>query len=160
MFLAVIGSLAAATLTAGVMRITSGDVPLGALLCVLGLVGLPALVFAPVLMLSGLREMLNPQYLLLTSSAMVLPPRLRDVPLDRQGKPLPNGPGPQPEVIPFSAIRAISSGVGPTGRLRIDHNLAPTTLVLLEYMMTPGDYETLEKLLRAAIPAAFANGAS
>ncbi|MCE9561903.1 MAG: hypothetical protein K8U57_07600 [Planctomycetes bacterium] len=155
MFLALIGSIAAATLTAGVMRITSGDMPLGALLCVVGLIGSSALVFAPILMLSGLREALNPEYLMLTSSAMVLPPRLRGVPPDAQGNPIPNAPGPQPEVIPFSAIRSISCGSGPTGRMRIDHSLAPTTLVLLEYLMTPSDYETLEKLLRAAVPAAF-----
>ncbi len=155
MFLVVVGSIAAATLPAGYMRVTNGEVPLGVLLCVLSVIGLPALILAPLLMLSGVREMLNPQYLCLTSTAIVLPDRLRGVPPDAKGNLIPNAPGPQPAMIPFSAIRSIKSGVGPTGRLRIDHDLAPTTLVLLEYLMTPGDYENLEKLLRAAVPTAF-----
>ncbi|MBA4186760.1 MAG: hypothetical protein C0467_01955 [Planctomycetaceae bacterium] len=155
MFLAVVGSIAAATLTAGYMKFVNGDVPLGLGLCVISLLGLPGLILAPIMLLSGLREVLNPECLYLTSNALILPPRLRGTPPDAQGNPIPNAPGPQPEVIPFTAIRKITCGTGPTGRLRIDHDLAPTTLVLLEYLMTPRDYESLEKFLRAGIPTAF-----
>jgi len=155
MVLAVIGSLAAATLPAGYVRIVNGDVPLGVILCVVSVIGLPALILAPILMLSGVREMLNPQYLILTSTAIVLPKRLREPPLVDQNNPKPNPPGPQPAIIPFSAIRAIRKGVGRDGRLQIDHELAPSTLILHEFELTITDFEKLEQALTAAVPEVF-----
>ena len=73
MFLVVVGTIAATMLPAGYFRFVNGDVPLGVLLCVLGLIGLPALILAPILMFSGLREVLNPELLVLTKTALVLP---------------------------------------------------------------------------------------
>lgn len=154
-FLVVIGGLAAATLPAGYLRIVNGDMPLGIVLCVLGLIGLPALILAPILMFSGLREVLNPEMLALTKTAIVLPPRLRGVPPDAQGNVPPNAPGPQPQVVPFSAIRTVKTSDGRGIRLQIEHELAPSPLVLHEFLMTPADFDALEAVLRAAVPAAF-----
>jgi hypothetical protein len=154
-FLAVIGGLALATLPAGYLRIVNGDVPFGVLLCVLGLIGLPALIFAAMLMLSSLREVLNPDQLVLTETAIVLPERLRGLPPDAQGNVPPNAPGPQPQLVPFSAIRTVKTSDGRGIRLQIEHELAPSPLVLHEFLMTPADFDALEAVLREAAPGAF-----
>jgi hypothetical protein len=158
-FLAVIGSAAAATLPAGVAMVQGGQVPLGVLLCVLSVVGLPALIFAAILVVSGVREVLNPPQLYVTADALVLPPQLRGATPDAQGNVPPNAPGPQPLVVPFAAIRAVKGSDGRSTRIRIEHDLAPTPLLLPEFLLTGGDFEGLEAVLRKAVPGAFTEGA-
>ena len=150
-FLAVIGSAAAATLPAGVLMVQGGQVPLGLLLCGLSVIGLPALVFAVILSLSGMREVLNPEQLFVTKEALVLPPKMRGATPDAKG----NVPAPQPLVLPFTAIRTVTGGDGTGVRLRVEHDLATAPLVIHEFLLTVPDFESLEAALREAVPGAF-----
>lgn len=154
-FLAVIGSAAAATLPAGVLMVQGGQVPLGVLLCVLSVAGLPALVFAAIQVVSGVREVLNPQQLFVTKDSLVLPPQLWGTLADANGNVPPNAPAPQPALLPFAMIRAVKTADGTGVRLRIEHDLAPEPLRIHEFLMTARDFDGLEAVLREAIPGAF-----
>lgn len=154
-FLAVIGSAAAATLPAGVLMVQGGQLPLGLLLCVLSVIGLPALIFAVILSLTGIREVLNPEQLFVTKESLVLPPKMRGAVPDAKGNVPPNAPAPQPLVLPFTAIRTVKGGDSTGVRLRIEHDLATGPLVIHEFLLTVPDFENLEAALREAVPGAF-----
>jgi hypothetical protein len=81
------------------------------------------------------------------------------MPDDASDEPKPAATPSHPEEIPFSAIRwARREGpINPgSHKLVVVHDLAPVTLVIEQYMMRWGDFDELESVLRAAIPAAFA----
>jgi hypothetical protein len=59
--------------------------------------------------------------------------------------------------VPFAAIRRVTrSGPRFNELLEVAHDLAAEPLTLRQHMMRAADFEELEKLLRAAVPQAFA----
>jgi hypothetical protein len=78
-------------------------------------------------------------------------------PKDENGQPIPDAPKPQPEEIPFTAIKWIRREDGPGGsQLLIVHDLSPTTLIISQFNLNGADFDELQTILKAAVPAAFA----
>ncbi len=161
LFLVSLGAAGVAGMPAGCEKVQNGqgwELALGWLIVVLCGLALPTLLLAPVLLYVAVVDARRPQFLRITTTALQLPPRLQGVrPTDEKGEPLPDAPTPQPEEIPFSAIQWIrrEDGVGGS-QLLLVHNLRPTTLVISQYIMQAADFEELERILRAALSAAFA----
>jgi hypothetical protein len=170
------GGAAVALVPFGCERVQNGQMPLGVAMMVAGLFGTPMLFMALVGLVTGVRESIAPPTLRVTPTALILPVSLKGTtpgdesgekpaePLVVYGHPVTPPEGSRqgathPDEIPFSAIRWVrrEGPVNPgSHKLVIVHDLAPTTLVIEQYMMQWGDFDELEAVLRAAIPAAFA----
>jgi len=155
-----IGAAAVALIPSGWEKIQNGAMPVGVAMVVGGLFGLPMLFMAVVGLIAGVRESFAPPLLRVTPTSLLLPGGLKGTPeKDEDGNPKPGAAPPHPDEIPFSAIRWVrrEGPVNPgSHKLVIVHDLAPVTLVVEQYMMNWGDFDELEAVLRAAIPAAFA----
>jgi hypothetical protein len=158
-----IGGIAAALIPLGYEQVQAGRMPIGVAMLVVGAFGTPLLVMAAFTVIIGIRERIHPPLLRVTPTSLLLPASLRgdQSATDREelaeGTPAP--PVLQPEEIPFRAIRWVrrEGPINPgSHKLLIVHDLVPATLVIEQNMMQPGDFDELELVLRAAIPAAFA----
>jgi hypothetical protein len=87
-----------------------------------------------------------------TATGLVLPRIARgEPPVDEHGLPLSDEP-PQPEVLPFAAIRQVArSGPRFNEVMDIAHDLAGEPLQLRQHMMRAADFDELERLLRAHV---------
>jgi hypothetical protein len=155
-----LGAAGVALMPFGCEQVRQGRMPLGVALMVIGLFAAPMILMAVVALVAGIRDSISPPMLRVTPTALLLPEGPRgETPLDDSGEPRKDVPPPQPEEIPFTAIkwvrreRMYNPG---SDRLLIVHDLAPTTLVIEQYMMYAADFDELETVLRAAIPGAFA----
>lgn len=156
----VLGSGAIALIPFGYEQVQAGKMPIGVAMVVAGLFGSPMLLGAVLALVGGIRESIRPPLLRVTPAALLLPESLRGVqPTDADREANPEYTPPQPAEIPFAAIRWVRRE-GPlhpgSHKLVIVHDLAPATLVIEQSMMRPGDFDELESVLRAAVPAAFA----
>jgi hypothetical protein len=160
LFFALLGAGGVALVPVGCEKVRQGQLPIGVALVVIGVFGAPMLLLAVLSLVMGVRDAFRPPLLRVTPTTLVLPEGLRgDPPQDEQGEPKPGAPPPQPSEIPFAAIRWVRREGRPnpgSDRLVIVHDLAPTTLVIEQFMMRTADFDELETVLRAAIPAAFA----
>jgi hypothetical protein len=159
-FCAVLGLAGMAMMPFGCEQMQAGKLPLGVALLTIGLFTAPMLLFALLMVYSGIRDTIRPPLLRVTPTALRLPLDLRgETPQDELGEPKKGAPPPQPEELPFTAIQWVrrESKVNPgSDRLMIVHDLAPVTLVIEQYMMRREDFDELDRVLRAALPAAFA----
>jgi hypothetical protein len=155
-----LGAGALALVPFGYEQLRNGQMPIGVAMMVVGAFGAPMIVMALMTLFAGIRDRFRPPLLRVTASSILLPKRLQGDPAldkDEAGQDLTVPP--QPEEIPFTAIRwARREGpINPgSHRLVIAHDLASTTLVIEQHMMPWGDFDELDKVLRAALPAAFA----
>lgn len=149
----------------GCEKVRAGNLPIGIALTIIGIFGAPMLFMAIVALVSGIRESISPPLIRVSTTALILPIRLRERSTveeqDEDGEPKDlNQPPAHPETIPFTAIRWIRREGPPnpgSAKLMIVHDLSQQTLVIEEYMMDTGDFDELEIVLRAAVPNAFAN---
>ena len=156
LFFGLLGSIGVSLLPAGYERVRSGDLPTGVAMMVIGVFGIPTLGMAFLSVYAGIRDTFRPPVLRVTASALVLPIEARgEPPDDEYGEPIGEEP-PQPEQIPFTAIRWIKRA-GPrfNHELHIAHDLSVQELRIRQCMMRVADFEELEGLLRAALPTAF-----
>jgi hypothetical protein len=104
------------------------------------------------------KNALRPPRVRATPAALLLPAEARgDRERDENGYEKLDAPYPQPELIPFAAIRWVRREGWPNrAKLVIVHDLSQTTLVIEQSLMRPADFDELETLLRAAVPGAFA----
>jgi hypothetical protein len=164
-FFTILGAAGVAMLPYGCEQLRAGKLPLGVALLIIGLFTTPMLLFALLMVYSGIRNAIRPPLLLVTLTGLYLPLELRGLrpeqeEQDEQGEPRSRQPPPEhPAEIPFPSIRWVrrESKVNPgSDRLMIIHDLAPITLVIEQFKMRREDFDELETVLRAAIPAAFA----
>ena len=152
-----LGGIGVALLPLGYEQVQGQQMPLGILMMLGGLFAIPVLVMAFLTLLGGIRNEFHPPLLRVTPTGLLLPKDLRgEPPPDDDGVVVPGTPPPHPEWIPFAAIRSVKrEGPRNTGsdRLVIVHDLAPVELVIRQHMMNAADFEALEALLRAAVPA-------
>lgn len=156
----VLGSGAVSLIPFGWEQLQAGKMPIGVAMIVAGLFGSPMLFVAVFSLLVGIRNSFRPPLLRVTPAGLLLPKGLRAGAerLD-EGDAEPSHDLPQPAEIPFKAIRWVrrEGPINPgSHKLLIVHDLAPATLVVEQFMMRGGDFDELEAVLRAAIPAAFA----
>lgn len=157
LFFGLLGSIAVALLPAGYERVQTGDLPTGIAMMVMGVFGIPTLAMSLLSLLGGIRDTFRPPLLKLTATAFVLPVEARgEPPQDEFGEPIGDEP-PQPEVVPFAAVRRVARGGPPLAPvLLVTHGLSKVELRLERNMMRKADFDDLEAVLRAALPAAFA----
>ena len=164
-FFTILGAAGVAMLPYGCEQLRAGKLPLGVALLIIGLFTTPMLLFALLMVYSGIRDAINPPLLRVTLAGLWLPLELRDLrpeqeEQDERGEPKSRQPPEHPAEIPFPSIRWVrrESKVNPgSDRLMIIHDLAPITLVIEQFKMRREDFDELETVLRAAIPAAFAS---
>ncbi|QJW97061.1 hypothetical protein [Frigoriglobus tundricola] len=157
LFFGLVGTVGVSLIPAGYEKFQSGQLPTGIALLVLGVFGVPTLVMSLLTLLGGVRDTFRPPLLRVTGGALVLPTEARgEPPQDEYGEPVSAAP-PHPEVVPFAAIRwARRAGPPLNPVLEVGHDLSPAPLQLARHMMRSADFDDLERLLRAALPAAFA----
>jgi hypothetical protein len=158
LFFGLLGSIGVSLIPAGYDRVQTGDLPTGIAMMVIGVFGIPTLAMAFLSLSQGIRQTFRPPVLRVTATALVLPIEARgEPPQDEYGEPIGEEP-PQPETVPFAAIRWINR-TGPRFNrvLHVAHDLSGQELHIQECMMRTGDFEALEERLRAALPAAFQN---
>ena len=130
----------------GYEQLRNGQMPIGVAMMVIGAFGVPMLVMAFATLFAGIRDRFRPPLLRVTAGSIILPKRLQGDPAldkDEAGQDLTVPP--QPEEIPFAAIRwARREGpINPgSHRLVIAHDLASTTLVIEQHMMLLGATST------------------
>jgi hypothetical protein len=156
----ILGGGAAAMIPFGWQQLQAGRMPIGVAMMVAGVFGAPMFFLALFSVAAGIRNTISPPLLRVTPTALLLPKTLRGSTetLD-EDNPEPAPDMPQPEEVPFTAIRwARREGpINPgSHKLLIVHDLSKETLVVEQAMMRPSDFDELETVLRAAIPAAFA----
>lgn len=158
LFFGLLGSMAVALLPSGYERLQTGDLPTGIAMMVMGLFGVPTLAMSLFSLAGGLRDTLRPPLLKLTASALLLPDEARgDPPQDEYGEPTSTEP-PHPRELPFVAVRwAKRSGPPLNPVLLVSHELSAQELQIRRNMMRRADFDDLEAVLRAALPAAFQN---
>jgi hypothetical protein len=156
-FFGLVGGIGVSLFPAGYDKFRAGQLPTGIALMVIGVFGLPTLGMAAWSLFGGVRDALRPPLLRVTATALILPANARgEPPVDADGEPLSADP-PHPEEIPLAAVRRVArSGPRFNGTLEIDHDLSATPLRLAQHMMRAADFDDLERVLRAAVPAAFA----
>lgn len=155
-FFGLVGGVGVSLLPGGYDRVKTGDLPTGIAMMVIGLFGIPTLFMSFWSLVAGIRDTFRPPVLRVTSTALVLPIEARgDPPEDEYGEPVSQEP-PQPEVVPFAAIRRVTRG-GPRFNevMEVTHDLSATPLQLRQHMMRAADFDELELVLRTAVPAAF-----
>jgi hypothetical protein len=155
LFFGLVGGIGVSLFPTGYEKFRAGDLPTGVALMVIGVFGLPTLGMALWSLAGGVRAALSPPLVRVTATTLVLPPAARgEPPQDEYGEPLSTDP-PHPEAIPLAAIRrVVRSGPPLNAVLEIDHALGATPLKLDQCMMRLTDFDELERLLRAAAPAA------
>lgn len=156
LFFGLLGSIGVSLLPAGYGRVQTGDLPTGVAMMVIGVFGIPTLGMAFLSIYAVVRDTFWPPVLRITATALVLPIEARgEPPQDEYGEPIGNEP-PQPAEVPFAAIRWIKRA-GPrfNGALLVAHDLSAQELSIRQCMMWNADFDELEGLLRAALPAAF-----
>jgi hypothetical protein len=156
LFFGLLGSIGVSLLPAGYERVQSGDLPTGVAMMVIGVFGIPTLGMAFLSIYAGVRDTFRPPLLRVTATALVLPIEARgEPPQDEYGEPIGEEP-PHPETVPFTAIRWVKrSGPRFNAVLLVAHDLSEQELQIRECMMRSADFEELEGVLRAAVPAAF-----
>ncbi len=156
-FFGLVGTVGVSLIPAGYDKVQTGQLPTGIALLVLGVFGVPTLVMSLLTLLGGVRDTVRPPLLRVTGVALVLPTEARgEPPQDEFGEPVSDAP-PHPEVVPFAAIRWVRRTGPPLNQvLEIGHDLSTTPLQIVRHMMRQADFDDLERLLRAALPAAFA----
>lgn len=151
-----IGALGVTLMPIGCDMIRNGDKAVGSLIAVGCLLAASMLLLAVAGAIIGVRNTIQPPLLVVTPTSLRLPPTLCGSAVKtRTGEEVPP---PQPEEIPFTAIRWVRNEGGPApaaGKLLIVHDLSPTTLAIEQSLMWPREFEELEVILRAAVPAAF-----
>ena len=155
--LGLMGAAGAAMFPFGCQQMNAGKLPLAIALFTIGLFTAPMLLLALLSLGSGFVHLIRPPLLRVTSTALRLPKAARGASPPNEGDERTGLP--QPEEIPFSAIRGVRrEGKFNPGndRLVIVHDLASTTLEIEQSMMRREDFDELETVLRAASPAAFA----
>lgn len=167
LFFGILGGAGTAMLPFGCEQHRAGRLPLAVALWVIGLFGLPMILFAVFAIFAGIRDAISPPLVRVTPGSLLLPGLLRqrtcedEKACEEDGKDnaahsLPT----HPEVIPFSTIRWVrreATRPGNGHRLMIVHDLSPLTLVIEDVMMSSSDFDELETVLRTAIPTAFAS---
>jgi hypothetical protein len=155
-----LGAGGVALMPFGCEQVRQGRLPIGIALMVIGLFAIPLILMAVLGLFAGIQDQIRPPHLRVTPTGLLLPDSLQGrLQLDESGEPKKEAPPPQPEEIPFTAIkwvrreRLYNPG---SDRLLIVHDLTPTTLVIEQSLMYAADFDELETVLRAAIPAAFA----
>jgi hypothetical protein len=157
-FFGLIGGIGVSLFPTGYEKFQAGELPTGIALMVIGIFGLPTLGMAVWSLIAGVRDTLRPPVLRVTAEALVLPIEARgEPPQDEHGEPIGTEP-PQPETVPFAAIRRVTRG-GPRRNeiMEVAHDLSEKPLQIKQHMMRVADFDELEKLLRTAVPGAFAN---
>jgi hypothetical protein len=158
-FLCALGLVSTFAMGFGLVRIQNGEgfqFALGIAITALCGLGMCALLLAPVMLYYAVQEARRPQFLFVTTVGIQLPSRLVMPQLDAKGRPVPDAPPRQPQVIPFSAIRRISREDGSGGsQVLIEHDLRPEPLGIAQYLMTPADFDDFVKVLRELVPSAF-----
>jgi hypothetical protein len=158
LFFGLVGAVGVALLPTGYEKVQNGQLPTGIALMVLGVFGIPTLVMSLLTFLGGIRDTFRPPLLRVTATALVLPAEARgDPPQDEDGEPISDVPS-HPETVPLAAIRWVRRAGPPFKQtLEVAHDLSASTLHIVRHMMRPADFDELETVLRAAIPAAFAS---
>ena len=149
-FFGLVGGIGVSLLPGGYDRVQTGDLPTGIAMMVIGVFGIPTLGMAFLSFVGGIRDTFRPPLLRVTATTLLLPAGARgDPPEDEYGEPISKEP-PQPETVPFSAIRRITRG-GPRLNeiLEVTHDLSTTPLQIKQHMMRAADFEDLEMVLRA-----------
>jgi hypothetical protein len=156
-FFGLVGGIGVSLFPTGYEKARAGQLPTGIALMVIGVFGLPTLGMALWSLVAGVRDALRPPLVRVTATALVLPPAARgEPPVDADGEPLGKEP-PHPEAIPLAAIRSLTrSGPRFNGVLEIGYERGPEPLRLMQHMMRAADFDELERVLRAAVPGAFA----
>jgi len=156
-FFGLIGSVGVALLPAGYEKVQNGQLPTGVALMVMGVFGIPTLAMSFLSLAAGIRDRISPPLLRVTSTALILPAGARgDPPEDEHGHPLSEEP-PHPETIPFAAIRWVKRDGPPFNHvLEVAYGTGEVTLRLEQALMRTSDFNELDAVLRAALPAAFA----
>jgi hypothetical protein len=156
LFFGLLGSIGVSLIPAGYERVQTGDLPTGIAMMVIGVFGIPTLGMAFLSIYAAVRDTFWPPLLRVTAVALVLPIEARgQPPQDEYGEPIGEEP-PHPEQIPFTAVRWIKrAGPRLNDFLLVAHDLSKEELRLERRMMWGGDFEELESVLRAALPAAF-----
>jgi hypothetical protein len=151
-----IGSIGVSLFPTGYEKLQSGQLPTGIALMVMAAFGVPTLAMAFWSVIAGVRDTFRPPMVSVAATGLVLPRVVRgEPPEDEHG--LPTQEPPQPREVPFAAIRRVTrSGPRFNELLEVAHDLAAEPLTLRQHMMRAADFEELEKLLRAAVPQAFA----
>jgi hypothetical protein len=155
-FFSLIGFIGVSLLPTGYQKMQEGKLPIGVALMVMGAFGIPTLAMAFWSVIAGVRDTFWPPRLRLSATGLVLPKFARGEPLeDEHGLPMKDLP--QPEAIPFAAIRrVVRSGPRFNEVMEVTHDLSTTVLKIHQYMMRVADFDELERILRAAVPDAFA----
>jgi hypothetical protein len=156
-FFGLLGSIAVSLIPSGYEKFQAGQLPTGIALMILGVFGIPTLGMAFWSLAAGIRDTFRPPVLRVTAAALVLPIEARgEPPQDEYGEPIGEEP-PQPETVPFTVIRRVTRA-GPRRNevMEVTHDLSATALQIKQHMMRAADFDELEKLLRAAVPQAFA----
>jgi hypothetical protein len=158
LFLAAIGTLGAGLVPFGCALRRDGQQVLGSVVATFGVCVGVMLPFSLLLVVFGVKQAIFPDLVRVTPASLVLPDSLRGIDNSQADEKEPPKPAQQPEEIPFSAIRWVRRETTPSpgsDTLVIVHDLSGFTLELKQYMMRPEDFDELETVLRAAIPAAF-----
>jgi hypothetical protein len=146
-----IGCIGVSLFPTGYQKMQMGQLPTGIALMVMAAFGVPTLAMAFWSLIAGVRDTFRPPLVRVTATGLVLPRIARgEPPVDEHG--LPTNEPPQPEVLPFAAIRSVTrSGPRSNEVLDVAHDLCAEPLQLRQHMMRAADFDELEKLLRAAV---------
>jgi hypothetical protein len=157
LFFGAIGAAGLTFLPVGCEKMRNGEMVSGVFIAAACLIATSALLLAVIALGLGVFHIIRPPLLRVTPTALILPQSLRgSATLDSSGKEVK--PPPQPEEVPFSAIRWVRRETGSTpdtAKLMIVHDLSPATLVIDRSMMSREDFEELETVLRSAVPDVF-----
>ena len=135
--LGLMGAAGAALFPFGCQQLNAGKLPLAIALFTIGVFTAPLLLLALLSLGQGIVHVIRPPRLRLTATTLLLPRSARGTPPPHEGDEPKPGP-PQPEAIPFTAIRWVrrEAKFNPgNDRLEIAHDLAPTTLEIEQSMM-------------------------
>lgn len=156
-FFGILGSVAVSLIPLGYEKLMADQLPTGVAILVFGLFGIPTLLTALVYLAGGVRNTFRPPLIRVTATGIELPRGARgEPPEDEYGQRL-SRELPQPEAIPFAAIRSVKRH-GPrfNEMIEVGHDLSQEPLQIRQPMMTARDFNDLEAALRAAVPEAFA----
>ncbi len=149
-----IGAIGVSLFPTGYGKMQAGQLPTGIALMIMAIFGVPTLAMAFWSLATGVRDTIRPPVVRVSSTGLTLPRTARgEPPEDEHGLPLSKEP-PQPEVLPFTAVRAVTRrGPYRNEMLEVTHDLCDAPLQFRQYMMRAADFNELEELLRAALPA-------
>jgi hypothetical protein len=141
-------------------KVRAGNLPVGIALAIIGVFGVPLLLLALGALVAGIREGIKPPLLRVTTTALILPPVLRQdtAPQEDERGGVKTVPPAHPEEIPFAAIRWVRREGPPnpgSDKIMIVHDLSAQTLEIEQHMMSRDDFNELETVLRTALPHVF-----